>query len=66
MRVEILLLILVIATGAFAADKPEPLSLEFLDFLGENGEQDEMLELLIEAEGAPDPGRPEAGAEEHD
>ncbi|HEX5057112.1 MAG TPA: hypothetical protein VFX02_11515 [Gammaproteobacteria bacterium] len=66
MRVETLLLTLVIATGVYAADKPEPLSLEFLDFLGENSEQDEMLELLIEAEGAPDHGRPEAGADEDD
>jgi hypothetical protein len=61
MRAEILLLMLVVAAAANAADKPEPLSLEFLDFIGESGDQDEMLELLIETEGVPDPGRPETG-----
>ena len=66
MRVESLLLAIALVAGACAAEELEPLSLEFLEFLGENTGQDEIVDLLIEVEGTPESGRPEAGAEEHE
>jgi hypothetical protein len=56
---------LLIVSVAYAADDPEPLSLEFLEFLellGAEGAQDEMVDLLIAAEGKAVPDLPEAGA----
>jgi hypothetical protein len=66
MRASFLLLMIVLITSvAYAADDPEPLSLEFLEFLeliGEEGAQDEMVDLLIAAEGKSVSDLPEAGA----
>ncbi len=66
MRARALLLVLTLAASAYAADELKPLSLEFLEFLellGEDNEQAEMVEFLIVAEGEPEPGTPEAGAD---
>lgn len=66
MRVSALLPAVLALTVAYAAHAAEAMSLEFLEFLelfDESGEQDGMVELLIEAEGAPDAGAPEAGAD---
>jgi hypothetical protein len=66
MRARFLLLTALLATSlAYAADDPEPLTLEFLEFLellGEEGTQDEMVDLLIAAEGKSASDLPEAGA----
>jgi hypothetical protein len=66
MRARALLLAVTLVAGAYAAEELKPLSLEFLEFLellGEDNEQAEMAEFLIAAEGEPDSGVPEAGAE---
>ena len=68
MRVEVWLLALTVSMQAYAADEPAPLSLEFLEFLellGDGGVQDEMVELLMAAEGMPE-GAPEAGADDNE
>lgn len=61
MRVEVLLVAMMIAGATYAADELAPLSLEFLEFLGDNGEQAELAGLLIEAEGGSETGSSEAG-----
>jgi hypothetical protein len=61
----LLLTTLLIMSVAHAADEPEPPSLEFLEFLellGEEGTQDEMVDLLIAAESKSVSDLPEAGA----
>lgn len=67
MRVSGLLAALLMLASAYAAQNVEAMSLEFLEFLelfDVTGAQDGMVELLIEADGAPDAGPPEAGAGE--
>lgn len=67
MRASSLLPAVLLLASAYAAQNVEAMSLEFLEFLelfDEGGARDGMLELLIEAEGAPDAGPPEAGADE--
>jgi hypothetical protein len=61
----LLLTTLLLMSAAYAADDAEPLSLEFLEFLellGDEGAQDEMVDLLIAAESKSASDLPEAGA----
>ncbi|HEY3487803.1 MAG TPA: hypothetical protein VGL10_07030 [Gammaproteobacteria bacterium] len=63
MRVKGLLLTMIIIPAVARAHTTEiePLSLEFLEFLGENAEQDGWVELLLTAETEAVPAGAETG-----